>query len=117
MYHPLNTSRTAMKTILPAVVLMSCAMALAAPPTSPPDEYFKTQTDQIASSSLSEIKTTDDWNAHKEQYRQQLADMLGLWPMPEKTDLHPTITGRIDHDDFVVENLHFQSMPHLYVTA
>src|SRR5215204_5402205 len=113
MYHPLNTSRISMKTILLAVVLMSCAMALAAAP----DEYFKAQTNQIASSSLSEIKTADDWNAHNEKYRQQLAEMLGLWPMPEKTELHPTITGRIDQGDIVVENLHFQSMPHLYVTA
>jgi dienelactone hydrolase len=103
-----------MKTILTvAVVLTCCAITLAATP----DEYFKTQTDQIASSCLGEIKTADDWNAHKEQYRQQLAEMLGLWPMPEKTELHATITGRIDQGDFVVENLHYQSMPHLYVTA
>src|SRR5882672_2985907 len=113
MYHPANTSRTPMKMILTAVVLTCCAIGLAATP----DEYFKAQTEQIASSCLADIKTADDWNAHKEQYRQQLAEMLGLWPMPEKTDLHATITGRIDQGDFIVENLHYQSMPHLYVTA
>jgi len=99
--------------IFTAVVLTCCAISFAASP----DEYFKAQTDQIASSCLSQIKTADDWIAHKEQYRQQLAEMLGLWPMPEKTDLHATITNKIDQGDFVVENLHFQSMPHLYVTA
>ena len=102
-----------MKAILLAVVLTSCAITVAATP----DEYFKAQSDQIASSCLSEIKTSEDWNNHKEQYRQQLAEMLGLWPMPEKTDLHATITGRIDQGDIVVENLHYQSMPGLYVTA
>ncbi len=102
-----------MKLILPAVLFLSCAIATAATP----DEYFKAQSEQIAASSLSEIKTAEDWKGHKEQYRQQLAEMLGLWPMPEKTDLHATITSRIDQGDIVVENLHFQSMPHLYVTA
>src|SRR5258708_26684671 len=110
---PPCSSRHHMKMILTAVVLTSCALGVAATP----DEYFKAQTEQIASSCLAEIKTAEDWNAHKEQYRQQLAEMLGLWPMPEKTDLHATITGRIDQGDFVVENLHFQSMPDLYVTA
>src|SRR5690606_26972823 len=33
------------------------------------------------------------------------------------TEMHPTITGSIDHPEFSVENLHFQSKPGLYVTA
>ena len=43
--------------------------------------------------------------------------MLGLWPMPAKTDLKPVVTGKIDQPDFTVERLHFQSLPGLYVTA
>ena len=43
--------------------------------------------------------------------------MIGLWPLPEKTPLRATITGKIEKDDFVVEKLHFQSRPGLYVTA
>ena len=43
--------------------------------------------------------------------------MLGLDPLPEKTDLKPVITGRVEHDEFVVEKLHFQSRPGLYVTG
>jgi len=44
-------------------------------------------------------------------------EMLGLDPFPEKTYLNPVITGKVEHKEFTVENLHFQSRPRLYVTA
>lgn len=43
--------------------------------------------------------------------------MLGLSPMPPRGDLKPVITGRIENESIIVENLHFQSVPGLYVTA
>jgi dienelactone hydrolase len=43
--------------------------------------------------------------------------MLGLNPLPEKTDLKAAVTGRIEHEQFTVENIHFQSRPGLYVTG
>ncbi|MFN7141890.1 MAG: alpha/beta hydrolase family protein, partial [Limisphaerales bacterium] len=50
-------------------------------------------------------------------YREQLFDMLGLNPLPARSELHATVTGSIDHPEFRVEKLHFQSLPGLYVTA
>ena len=51
----------------------------------------------------------------------QLFDMLGLNPLPEKTDLKPVITGTLEKNtpegDIVVEKIHFQSLTGLYVTA
>ena len=44
-------------------------------------------------------------------------DMLGLWPIPEKTPLKATKTGEIEAHGVVVEKVHFQSKPGLYVTA
>jgi dienelactone hydrolase len=44
-------------------------------------------------------------------------EMFGLSPMPERTDLKPVTTGRLETEWFVVEKLHFQSSPGLYVTA
>ena len=43
--------------------------------------------------------------------------MLGLSPMPERTPLQATVTGTVQGDGYVVENLHYQSRPRLYVTA
>jgi dienelactone hydrolase len=79
--------------------------------------YFRAETEKLRDGCLAEIKTLDDWNAKKGEYRRQLFEMLSLDPLPEKTDLKATVTGRVEREDFVVEKLHFQSRPGLYVTA
>lgn len=43
--------------------------------------------------------------------------MLGLDPLPERTSLNAVTVGILDHPDFTVEKLHFQSQPGLYVAA
>ena len=48
---------------------------------------------QAAQGCLAEIKTLDDWNAKKGEYRRQLLEMLGLDPLPERTDLKAEVTG------------------------
>ncbi|MCX6953769.1 MAG: hypothetical protein NTV51_16580, partial [Verrucomicrobia bacterium] len=80
-------------------------------------EYFRTETERVTAGSLATVRTLVDWTEHRAEYREQLFEMLGLSPRPARTDLQPTITGRVEHAEFFVENLHFQSMPGLYVTA
>lgn len=80
-------------------------------------DYFRAETVALADRCLAEIQTLDDWKAKRPEYRRQLQEMLGLWPMPERTDLKPVITGRVEQRDFTVEKLYFEASPHLYVTA
>ncbi|MFG0267968.1 MAG: alpha/beta hydrolase [Rhodopirellula sp. JB055] len=80
-------------------------------------KYFELQTQQLSQQSLADIETLEDWTSRREMYRQQLLDMLGLNPMPARSELHTTITGEVRKDDVIVEKLHFQSLPGLYVTA
>jgi dipeptidyl aminopeptidase/acylaminoacyl peptidase len=42
-------------------------------------------------------------------------DMLGLSPLPPRTHLHATVTGVLERGDYVVEKVHFQSVPGAYV--
>jgi dienelactone hydrolase len=79
--------------------------------------YFEAETATLANRCLAEVRTRQDWEASVSELRRQHAEMLGLDPMPARTDLKPVITGRIERDDFAVEKLYFQSMPNLYVTA
>ncbi len=79
--------------------------------------YFQAETAKLQSQCLSDIKSLDDWKAKRVVYRQQLLEMLGLDPFPAKTPLEAVVTGTVEHDQFTVENLHFQSMPGLYVTG
>jgi len=80
-------------------------------------DYFRRQTSRIAERTLADIKTIEDWKAKREVYRQQILEMFGLSPMPQKTDLKVTLTGRVETDKFTVEKIHFQSLPGLYVSA
>jgi cephalosporin-C deacetylase-like acetyl esterase len=59
----------------------------------------------------------EDWSARRYALRGQLFEMLGLSPLPERTDLGVVVTGVVEHEEFSVEKLHFQSLPGLYVTA
>jgi dienelactone hydrolase len=81
------------------------------------NDYFRRETDDLSDKCLAGVKTLQDWTTRRDEYRRQLAEMLGLWPEPQRTDLKATITGKVDSADFTVENLYFQSRPGLYVTA
>ena len=114
-----------------AIAVHTLALLLSAAETQKPDaspidtsrgdrmiaEYFRNQTQRITESCLADIKTLDDWNARRAEFRQQLFEMLGLDPLPERTLLKPVVTGRVEHELFAVEKLHFQSRPGLYVTG
>lgn len=80
-------------------------------------DYFREETALLGQQTLAEIKTRADWDQQRGEARRELFEMLGLDPLPEKTDLQPVVTGRTMHEDFTVERLHFQSRPGLYVTA
>jgi hypothetical protein len=105
-----------------------CSIALAQAPAAPAKldtsrgdrmlaEYFAAETKKLQDACLADIKTLADWKSKRGEYHRQLLEMLGLDPLPEKTDLKPVTTGRLEHEDFVVEKLHFQSRPGLYVTG
>src|SRR5262249_12120241 len=106
------------------LILLLPSLVLAADPMPQPsrgdrmlDAYFRAQVQQIADASLADIKTRADWEKKRPELHRQFLDMLGLWPLPPRTDLKPTITGRIETEHFTVEKLHFQSLPGLYVTG
>ena len=80
-------------------------------------EYFELETAKIEAGFLAEVKNKADWLAKKDTYRKQLFHMLGLSPNRERTDLKATITGKVEGEGFVVEKLHYQSSPGLYVTG
>ncbi len=55
------------------------------------------------------------WERRKQEVREQLLVANGLWPMPEKTPLHPVIHGKIERDGYTIEKVYFASRPGFYV--
>ncbi|RLT15522.1 MAG: hypothetical protein DWI26_05475 [Planctomycetota bacterium] len=62
--------------------------------------------------------TQEPWSLAQETLRRQLAEMLGLPPLESRpSQLHAVTTGTLEHEDLIVEKIHFQSSPGLYVTG
>jgi cephalosporin-C deacetylase-like acetyl esterase len=106
---------------LPLLLTLPAFAADPAPDTSRGDKmiraYFKRQVQQIADAALADVKTKADWEKKRPEMHRQFMEMLGLDPLPPRTDLKATITGKVETDYFTVEKLHFQSIPGLYVTG
>jgi dienelactone hydrolase len=79
--------------------------------------YFRVETAKLAALCLNDLTRAEDWPSRRDDYRRELLEMLGLWPMPERTALQAEVSGRETTEWFDVEKVHFQSLPGLYVTA
>jgi dienelactone hydrolase len=80
-------------------------------------EYLARRAAELEREFLPGIKRASDYEKIRPALREDLFDMLGLKPMPERSPLKATITGRIEQPGYTIEKLHFQSLPGLYVTA
>ncbi|MGA2740116.1 MAG: dienelactone hydrolase family protein [Bryobacteraceae bacterium] len=65
--------------------------------------------------SMPHYATLQEWEAHREHLRRQILVAAGLYPLPEKTPLHPEISGRIERGDYSVEKVALETMPGYYL--
>ncbi|HZO84154.1 MAG TPA: acetylxylan esterase [Verrucomicrobiae bacterium] len=111
-----------MKTIAPWLVSLAFTSLSVAAATNEGQssmlQFLKREAIRLDSKFLDGITNRQQWEAQRGRLREEYLDMLGLWPMPERTPLEAAITGVIERDEgFRVEKLHFQSRPKLYVTG
>jgi len=64
---------------------------------------------------LASLQTPEDWKGHIRKVRDFMVQSTG--PFPERSPLNARITGRIEHEDYRVENILFQSRPDFYVSG
>src|SRR5689334_13851971 len=99
--------------------LTSFATASPAPPEGETmvRNFLREEAVRLDGKFLEGITNRQAWEAARPGWRQQYLEMLGIWPLPERTPVNPQVTGTLDRSEgFHVEKLHFQSRPHLYVT-
>ena len=115
-----------MKSILRFLCFAACSfglfgLSLSAAEPRPGDEaiekYLAGETKLLSLSVLAEADSREAWEAKREELKRQYFDMLGLWPLPERTPLKAQVTGTAARENFTVEKVHFQSKPGLYVTG
>jgi hypothetical protein len=59
--------------------------------------------------------TRQSWEDRSEYLRKRILTSTGLLPMPEKCPLNPKVTGKIEGDDYTIENVYFESFPGFFV--
>jgi cephalosporin-C deacetylase-like acetyl esterase len=80
--------------------------------------FLRQEARRLDSQFLQGITNRSQWEARRPELRQQYLEMLGLWPLPERTPLQSKVTGVIEREEgYRVEKVHFQSRPRLYVTG
>lgn len=80
--------------------------------------FLKQEAVRLDDRFLESVTNQAQWEARRPELRRQYFEMLGLWPLPERTPLRAKVTGVLERDEgFRVEKVHFQSRPGLYVTG
>jgi len=111
--------------MLPTLFLSASLMTPAAEPDADAvkraDEaihkYLAAEAAKLSQKFMDGAKTKAEWEAKRPRLKQEFLDMVGLWPLPEKTPLKATVTGTLERGDVTIEKLHYQSKPGLYVTG
>lgn len=71
----------------------------------------------ISTGALAVPLDIDTWTATKQQRREQWLEMIGLSPLPARSPLQAEVTGTLQRNGYVVEKVHFQSLPGAYVVG
>jgi dienelactone hydrolase len=61
--------------------------------------------------------TREEWLARKQQVRNRILVSCGLFPMPERTPLHPRVYGRMERDGYAIEKVVLETMPGFYLSG
>lgn len=72
---------------------------------------------EVTGASLAQPLSPEAWKATLAERREKWLEMLGLSPLPKRTPLHATVTGVLERGDYVVEKIHFQSLPGAHVAG
>lgn len=57
------------------------------------------------------------WQERADYVRRQILVSQGIWPLPTKCALNPTIHGKVERDGYTVERVYFESLPGFFITG
>ncbi|MGH9720436.1 MAG: acetylxylan esterase [Bryobacteraceae bacterium] len=80
-------------------------------------EYLQREARRITDRAAAELASPASWEAARARRVEEMRDMLGLLPWPERTPLRTRITGALDKGSYTIEKIAFESLPRIYVTG
>ncbi|MBI3279915.1 MAG: acetylxylan esterase [Acidobacteria bacterium] len=109
------------------VMLLFCVAALAQSSDAPwrrmldskrqVTEYLNAEAQRLTAGAAAEVRSRGDWEKVRAQRLEEMRDMLGLRPWPQRTPLNVRSTGTLDKGAYTIEKIAFESMPRIYVTG
>src|SRR5215510_9982909 len=111
--YPLLLASAFHSVIVPASFCAEAGKATTnAPGQAMMESFLKNEAVRLDGKFLDGITNRQQWEARRPELRKEYLEMLGLWPLPERTPLNAKITGAIDREEgFRIEKLHLQSRP------
>ncbi|MCP5113446.1 MAG: hypothetical protein GY953_21645, partial [bacterium] len=100
-----------------AAVVCALLLTLSAAAEDPTRNALIRAAREITDRAAAEVQSAATWEKHRAQRLDQMRDMLGLLPWPERTPLNVQQTGTLSGDGYTIEKLAFESLPKIYVTA
>ncbi|MFC1614641.1 alpha/beta hydrolase family protein, partial [Gemmatimonadota bacterium] len=81
------------------------------------ESFMLAEAEQLQQAAWERINSAGKLEAERESLLKEFRFMIGLDPLPERTDLQVTIVRTIELEDYTIEVIHYQSLPGFYVTA
>jgi len=82
------------------------------------EKFLARDVDLLTGRVFESTTTRAEWEAIRPRLKAEFFQMLGLWPVPQRTPLHARVTRTLEREaPVVIEKIHFQSRPGLYVTG
>jgi len=66
---------------------------------------------------MRDYRAREEWLARAAELRRHILICAGLYPEPPRCDLNPVIFGKVEHEDYTVEKVYFESLPGFLVTG
>src|SRR5437762_6377600 len=63
------------------------------------NEFLKQEAIRLDAKFLEGVTNREQWEARRPKLHQEYMEMLGLWPMPERTPLNAQVTGTIEREE------------------
>lgn len=71
----------------------------------------------VTGRAVAEVQSAEAWEKVRARRLEEMRDMLGLLPWPQRTPLRVQVTGVLDKGEYTIEKIAFESLPKIYVTA
>lgn len=79
--------------------------------------YLEKRAAGITARATAELSSAEEWRRVRDKRVEEMRDMLGLLPWPERTPLNVRVTASQDKGSYRVENIAFESSPKVYVSG